>query len=76
MKSISLKLQDQTLKETDTLLKRLETSRNKYINEAIEYYNKYQSRKFLKEQLAKESLVVSEDSLSVLAEFERLEDEI
>ncbi len=76
MKSISLKLKEQILLETESLLKHLKTSRNKYINEAVEFYNKHQKRKLIEEQLAKESKLVSEDSMSILKEFERLEDEI
>ena len=76
MKSISLKLQEQILLETESLLEHLKTSRNKYINEAIEFYNQYHKRKLIEEQLAKESKLVSEDSMNILKEFERLEDEI
>ena len=75
MKSISLKLQDQILNETELILKNLETSRNKYINEAIEFYNQYQKRKLIEEQLAYESKLVSEDSMKILSEFEKLDDE-
>jgi len=76
MKSISLKLKEQILVETDFLLEHLETSRNKYINEAIEFYNQYQKRKLIEEQLIRESKLVSEDSMKILSEFEKLEDEI
>ncbi|MCB0649821.1 MAG: hypothetical protein KDC85_00945 [Saprospiraceae bacterium] len=76
MKSISLKLQEQILRETENLLEHLKTSRNKYINEAIEYYNQYQKRKLIEEQLVKESKLVSDDSMEILGEFESLEDEI
>ena len=76
MKSISLKLEEQILQETDSLLEHLKTSRNKYINEAIEFYNQHHKRKLLEEQLAIESKLISEDSISVLKEFEILEDEI
>ncbi len=76
MKSISLKLQDQILEDTEGLLEHLEISRNKYINEAIEFYNKYQKKKLIAEQLLKESKLVAEDSLEVLKEFESLEDEM
>ena len=76
MKSISLKLQEQILIETEALLEHLKTSRNKYINEAVAYYNQYQKRKLIEEQLVKESKLVSEDSMKILKEFERLEDEI
>ncbi len=76
MKSISLKLQDHILDETESLLKHLQTSRNKYINEAVKYYNDFHKRKLLEEQIAKESRLVSEDSMEVLSQFEILEDEV
>jgi len=76
MKSISLKLQEQILAETESLLEHLETSRNKYINEAIKFYNQYQKRKLIEEQLIRESKLVSKDSMKILSEFENLEDEI
>ena len=76
MKSISLKLQERIFLETEHLLENLETSRNKYINDAIEFYNNYQKKRLLEQQLAEESKIVQEDSLSILKEFEALEDEI
>lgn len=76
MKSISLKLQEQILQETESLLEHLDTSRNKYINEAIKFYNRYQKNRMIEEQIVKESKLVSEDSINVLHEFESLEDEI
>lgn len=76
MKSVSLKLQEKILRETDLLLEHLKTSRNKYINEAIEFYNHYHKRKLIEEQLKKESKLVCDDSMDVLREFESLEDEI
>lgn len=75
MKSISLKLQEPILKETENILEHLKTSRNKYINEAIKFYNKYQKRKLIEEQLIKESKLVAADSMNVLKDFEALEDE-
>ena len=70
MKSITLKLQDQILSETESLLKHLKISRNNYINEAVSLYNDYNKRRLLEAQLLKESLLVSKDSKSVLNEFE------
>lgn len=75
MKSISLKLKEQVFIETESLLKHLNTSRNNYINEAVEFYNHYQKRKLIEEQLALESKLVGDDSMEVLREFEKLEDE-
>jgi len=70
MKSISLKLQDRIFKETENLLQLLNLSRNSYINEAVAFYNRYQKRKLLEQQLMKESELVAEDSMAVLKEFD------
>mgnify|MGYP006275617777 CR=1 FL=1 len=75
MKSISLKLQDPIFQEMEKLLEELETNRNKYINEAIEFYNAHQERQLLAQQLVAESALVAEDSIAVMHEFESLEDE-
>ncbi len=75
MKSISLKMREQILSETDELLQHLQTSRNKYINEAVAFYNQYQKRKLIEQQLEHESKLVADDSMQVLKEFETLEDE-
>jgi metal-responsive CopG/Arc/MetJ family transcriptional regulator len=73
MKTLSLKLDDQIYNETDELLGKIKKSRNRYINEAVQYYNRIQNEKLLEEQLEKESKLVSEESMKVLAEFEKLE---
>lgn len=76
MKSISLKLKKSVFDETEQLLTHIDMSRNKYINEAIEYYNKHQQKKILVEKLAFESALITEDSMHVLKEFESMEDEM
>ena len=76
MKNISLKLDQEIFEETEKLLEKIKTSRNEYINEAVEYYNQYQLSKLIERQLAMESQLVSNDSMQVLAEFEAMEDEI
>lgn len=73
MKTISLKLDDSIFGETEDIIARLKQPRNRYINEAVDYYNKIQKRKKLEQTLEKESLMVKEDSLSVLREFETFE---
>jgi hypothetical protein len=75
MKNLSLKLEDKIFQETESILAQVHKNRNRYINEALEFYNKLQKRRLLAKQLDKESELVSADSLSVLAEFEALEDE-
>ena len=53
-------------------LSKINNPRNRYINEAIEYYNRYQKRLIFEKRLKKESLLVKEDSISVLKEFEQI----
>ena len=75
MKNLSLKLEDDIFLETEKILNKVKKNRNRYINEAIEFYNKLHKRRLLSKQLIKESKLVSEESMKVLAEFEKLNDE-
>ena len=70
MKTVSLKIDDDIFNETEKILSILKKPRNKYINEAIVVYNKIQRRKILELKLRKESLLVRNNSMSVLKEFE------
>lgn len=72
MKTVSLKIDDSIFGETEKILSSLKTSRNRYINEAIEYYNKLQKRNFLEKKLKLESNLVQKDSMTVLKDFENL----
>jgi len=73
MKTISLKIDDSTFGETEKILVSIKKPRNRYINEAIEYYNKMQIRTILEKKLKFESLLVRENSMSVLSEFEKID---
>lgn len=73
MKTLSLKLDQSIFGETEKILEELKKPRNRYINEAIDHYNKIQRRKLIEEKLKKESELVREDSMSVLKEFETIE---
>lgn len=73
MKAVSLKIDDDIFMEVENIVSKVNMSRNKYINEAIDSYNKIQQRELLKKQLRKESKLVGEDSLRVLHEFEAAE---
>lgn len=75
MKLLSLKLDHEVFEETEKVLANLNTSRNRYINEALEYYNRLQKRKMLASRLKIESELVSVESIKVLSEFEGFEDE-
>jgi hypothetical protein len=73
MKTVLLKLDDSIFGDTENILSRIKKPRNRYINEAIEFYNKYQKRLFLEKKLKSESELVKEESLSVLKEFEEVD---
>lgn len=75
MKTISLKLDDAIFLETESILKEYKKPRNRYINEAISNFNKLQKRMFLEQKLKKESEIVRDDSMSVLQEFETIDNE-
>jgi hypothetical protein len=75
MKSISLKLDDTIFEETEMLLSEMKQPRNRYINDALNYYNKFQRKKILAKKLEAESKLVQEESMRVLSEFESLIDE-
>lgn len=70
MKSILLKLDDKLFEETEKQVKELKISRNSYIKEALEKYNNLVEKKQTEIQLAKESLLVREESMRINKEFE------
>lgn len=72
MKTVSLKIDESIFDETEKILAVMKKPRNRYINEAIEFYNKVQKRIILEKKLRKESELVKSDSLEVLKEFEEL----
>ena len=74
MKSISLKLDEKLLSDTEIILSLVKKNRDKYINDALEFYNNLQSRKLLERQLSNESKLVGEESMKVLGEFEQFVD--
>lgn len=73
MKVISLKIEDSIFGETEKILSRMKKPRNRYINEAIEFYNKVQQKQLIEEKLKKESAIVSQDSMNTLQEFEKID---
>jgi hypothetical protein len=75
MKTLSLKLEDNIFQETEDVLSKVKKSRNRYINEAVDYYNRINKRSLISKKLAKESKLVKKESLLVLTEFESLHDE-
>jgi len=75
MKTLSLKLDNTIFNETEELLSQIKQPRNRYINDALKFYNSVQKRKLLAKRLEDESRLVQEESMKVLAEFESLLDE-
>jgi hypothetical protein len=73
MKTLSLKLDDSVFAETEQVIYQIKKSRNRYINEALDFYNKVQKRKLLASRLEKESKLVKDESLTVLREFEMID---
>jgi len=73
MKTVSLKIDDSIFVETEKILSKIKKPRNRYINEAIDYYNRFQKRLILEKRLKKESEVVKIDSRSILKEFEEID---
>jgi hypothetical protein len=75
-KPLSLKLKDDVFIEAEEIIRQNRKPRNAYFNEAINLYNKLWKRKLLKKALREESALVKDESLFVLEEFEKLEDEL
>lgn len=73
MKTVSLKIDNAIFGETEKILSTVKKSRNRYINEAIEYYNRFQKRIILEKRLKKESELVKKDSMTVLKDFEEID---
>ena len=73
MKTVSLKIDDSIFGETEKILAQIKKPRNRYINEAIEFYNKFQRKQILERKLKKESSIVKVDSMSVLKDFEEID---
>jgi len=75
MKTLSLKLDDNIFNETEDVLVKVKKSRNRYINEAVAFYNRVNKRNLISKKLTKESRLVKNESMAVLSEFESLQDE-
>ena len=73
MKTVSLKIDESIFVETEKILSNISIPRNRYINEALDYYNKIQKRQLLQQKLKKESELVKKDSMDILKDFEDLD---
>lgn len=73
MKTVSLKIDDSIFGETEKILSQVKIPRNRYINEAIDFYNRAQKRRILEKRLRSDSGLVEKDSMSVLRDFEQID---
>jgi len=73
MKTVSLKIDDAIFGETEKILSKIKKPRNRYINDAIDFYNRIQKRAILEKKLKKESDLVKTDSMDVLKDFEEID---
>ena len=76
MKVLSLKLKEDVFNEVDRVVKKIHISRNAYINQALDFYNKLNKRKLLRKKLQAESKAVRSGSIEVLHELEKLDDNL
>ena len=75
-KVLTLKLKDEIFEAVEKVLKKEGIPRNRYINTAIDYYNKLNRRRILKTKYLTEAELVQDNSLEVLEEFEQFEENI
>jgi hypothetical protein len=73
MKTVSLKIDEAIFGETEKILSKIKKPRNRYINEALDFYNRLQRRAILEEKLKEESDLVKADSMDVLKDFEEID---
>jgi metal-responsive CopG/Arc/MetJ family transcriptional regulator len=74
MKTLSLKLDQEIFEETETIIKNKNIPRNRYINQALEFFNNYQKRKTLADQFKIASELTKESSMEILQELDQLID--
>lgn len=69
-KAISLKIEDQIFDKTEELISGLKISRNKYINDSLENYNRMEEMEKVTALLVKASILVRDNSIEVMQDFE------
>lgn len=72
MKRLAVSLENAIFEETDGILREKGIPRNRNINEALDFYNRYHKRKKLAKAFAKASAMVRDSSMEVNAEFDLL----
>ncbi len=56
MKIVSLKIDDSIFGETEKILSKIKKPRNRYINDAIDFYNRIQKRAILEKKLKRNQI--------------------
>ena len=69
-------MEEMVFAETEEILLTFKKPRNRYINEALSYYNRMQKRLLLEKMLHKESIAVAASSMEILKEFESIDHEL
>lgn len=72
MKRLAVSLENAIFEETDGILREKGIPRNRNINEALDFYNRYHKEKKLANAFAKASAMVRDSSMEVNAEFDLL----
>ena len=75
MKSLSLKLDEKVFDDTEEITKELKIARNRYINDALALYNKFNQRILLEKQIKKEIEACRESSMEVMRDWEDTDNE-
>ena len=75
-KALSLKLREDVFEQVEEITRKAHIPRNTYINRALDFYNQFNRRKILRQQLHLESRLVRGESIRILQEFEKLEDDL
>ena len=75
MKSLSLKLDEKVFDDTEEITKELKIARNRYINDALELYNKFNQRLLLEKQIKQEIDECRESSMEVMRDWEDADNE-
>ncbi len=73
MKQVALRLEEILIKECEKIARGLDVSRNRYMADAIEFYNQHHREQQIKAEVAAESAEVAEASMAILSEFEDME---
>lgn len=75
MKNLSLKLDEKVFDDTEAITKAMKIARNRYINDALELYNKFNQRLILEKQIKKEVEACRESSMEVMRDWEEMDNE-